>query len=353
MAKPPKIFVSYSHKDRAWLERLQVHFKALERDGTVDLWDDTEIRYGADWDAEIESALDHAKAAILLVSADFLASDYIINEELKDLLEAGEKKGLLNLMVILRPCMLGKLARFQSINDPEEPLEGMSRVEQEMVFVKLVETIKKVLTVNPEVKIPEPGRQRDQKNTPTPYLKLRVSHKDNPDQSPNTHEFHQERITIGRDQANDLRLSDPLKVTSKHHAEITCDNGKLYLTDLNSMNFTHLNDKRLHPHQPYEVQPGSIIRIGQFEIGIESLGTESDDDRTYIEIANPYKNDVEKLFAVLRRIGENYSRETSRRDEVLLQNALRSEMSNTEQNEACLLIARWLLRDIDNSSLPH
>ena len=121
MAGPPKLFVSYCHQDKQWLERLQVHFKALERDGTIDVWDDTDIKMGDDWDEEIEEGLKGAKAAILLVSADFLASDYIVHEELNVLLEA-EKQGLLILMVILRPCILGELSRFQSVNDPARPL---------------------------------------------------------------------------------------------------------------------------------------------------------------------------------------------------------------------------------------
>lgn len=222
MAIPPKIFVSYSHKDKVWLKRLQVHFKALERDGSVDLWDDTEIKYGADWDAEIAISLDHAKAAILLVSADFLASDYIIKEELKDLLEAGEKRGLLNLMVILRPCVLGKLGRFQLMNNPEEPLEGMNIVEQEKVFVNLVETIKKVLTINPKTSVQEPQKRNELQNLLIPHLRLGVNLTKMPNQPTDVRAFHQEHISIDRDPASDLLLSDPHnKVISKQHAEIT------------------------------------------------------------------------------------------------------------------------------------
>ncbi len=49
MATRPKIFISYSHEDKEWLERLLVHLKPLERGGTIDLWDDTRIKTGDRW----------------------------------------------------------------------------------------------------------------------------------------------------------------------------------------------------------------------------------------------------------------------------------------------------------------
>lgn len=65
------VFVSHSHKDRKYLERLQVHLTALACKGTIDLWNDTKITPGANWCKEVKSAIEAAAVAVLLVSADF------------------------------------------------------------------------------------------------------------------------------------------------------------------------------------------------------------------------------------------------------------------------------------------
>lgn len=80
--KSRNVFVSYSHKDSAHLERLRVHLKPLEKLGVVDVWDDTKIKVGNDWKKEIDAALHQAAIAVLIVSADFLASDFIVDNEL-------------------------------------------------------------------------------------------------------------------------------------------------------------------------------------------------------------------------------------------------------------------------------
>src|SRR5271170_5638040 len=99
-----KVFVSYSHADEVWLKRLQIHLKPLHRQGLVDLWDDTRIAPGQKWKFEIESAINSAAVAILLVSADFLASDFIDKDELPPLLAAAEDKGTMILPLIIGPC---------------------------------------------------------------------------------------------------------------------------------------------------------------------------------------------------------------------------------------------------------
>ena len=98
-----KLFVSYSHRDRPWLERLKVHLALLQRNGFVHMWSDTRIEIGARWQEEIELALTESRAAVLLVSADFLASDFIWNEEMPRIL-AHQKEGMAVLPLIARPC---------------------------------------------------------------------------------------------------------------------------------------------------------------------------------------------------------------------------------------------------------
>lgn len=144
MDKRTQVFISYSHSDGHWLERLKVHLRPLVRDSTVEIWDDTQIEPGADWAAEIQLALSRAKVAILLVSADFMASDFIAYNELSPLLRAAEEDGAIVLPVILSASSFPRterLARFQAVNDPARPLLGMSPVEQEAVFDKVGEHV--------------------------------------------------------------------------------------------------------------------------------------------------------------------------------------------------------------------
>ena len=88
------VFVSYSHKDAKWLERIRVHLRPLERQGIVGLWDDTRIRPGTNWRDEIAQALETACSAVLLVSANFLASDFCSEDELSQLFQRACDRGV-------------------------------------------------------------------------------------------------------------------------------------------------------------------------------------------------------------------------------------------------------------------
>lgn len=139
-----RLFISYSHSDADCLARLLVHLKPLERQGLVDCWSDKKIRAGDKWRSELDSNLEFAAVAILLVSADFLASDFIVNNELPPLLMKAEANGLRILPVILKPCGFHRdkiLQSFQAINDPSAPLLGLSVIGQEALYDSVAEEV--------------------------------------------------------------------------------------------------------------------------------------------------------------------------------------------------------------------
>jgi len=143
-SKQKTLFVSYSHKDTEYLDRLKVHLKPLERKGTMQLWSDTLIQGGEKWKEEIEKALDKSAIAILLISADFLASDFIVNKELQPLLKNAENKGTIIIPVVLKPCRFLRepsISQFQSINDPQTPLCKMNEYEKEDIYERLSQRI--------------------------------------------------------------------------------------------------------------------------------------------------------------------------------------------------------------------
>src|SRR5712692_718142 len=109
------IFVSYSHFDNWWLEELKRYFKPLERSERVALWDDTRIQPGEEWQNEIKEALQRAKIAILLVSQNFINSDFIRNNELPNILKAERECGLKIFWLQIEPSTrCSSIAKFQA-----------------------------------------------------------------------------------------------------------------------------------------------------------------------------------------------------------------------------------------------
>lgn len=139
-----KVFISFNRKDGKYLKILHAHLRYDERAGTIKFWDGTRIEPGSKWRKAIEEALATASIAVLLVSADFLASDFIADEELPYLL-AAEARGMRIYSVILRPCAFHYtvLAQFEAINPPSHPLSTMSEAQQETVWVKLTDVIRR------------------------------------------------------------------------------------------------------------------------------------------------------------------------------------------------------------------
>ncbi len=149
--KNRSVFISYSHNDRIYMDRLLVHLKPLEKEGLIDLWVDTRLKAGDRWKKEITKALNEANVAILLVSADFLASDFIIDNELPPLLRNAEEQGTRIIPLIVKPCRFTRdqsLRHFQAINNPSDALIGLTEAEQESYYDSVAAEVEKTLRIN-------------------------------------------------------------------------------------------------------------------------------------------------------------------------------------------------------------
>ena len=160
--EPGHIFLSYSHKDDArWLEEIKTALKPILRDKPLKLWDDTQgIAPGTLWRSEIDSALASAKAAIFLVSQNFLASDFIHNNELPILLDAAEKHKVLILWIAVSASTVEltapRLASYRPLNsDPTKPLDQFDGPWRNK---ELVTIVKKIAVALEEHRPPPPPR---------------------------------------------------------------------------------------------------------------------------------------------------------------------------------------------------
>jgi internalin A len=141
------IFISYCHEDRAWLNEFRVHLKPFLIDSSTTSWDDEEIQSGEEWSKKIDSAIASARIAVLLVSSDFLNSEFIVQRELPLLLEAKAKRNIALLWVPLRMCAYTEtaIADYQAASNPEEPLASLDQVARDKIWVTLCRTIKTIL----------------------------------------------------------------------------------------------------------------------------------------------------------------------------------------------------------------
>jgi len=140
-----QVFISYSHKDKDWLDRLQIMLKPLVRNGAVSVWAETTLQPGVQWREELEKGLASAKVAVLLVSDHFLASDFIAQEELPPLLTAAKKEGVRILWVYLRPCLYEAtpIAGYQAGHNIKKALVELPEPDQQVVLLAVAKAIQK------------------------------------------------------------------------------------------------------------------------------------------------------------------------------------------------------------------
>src|SRR6266516_5603612 len=122
--EPVSMLISYAHEDEPLRKQLQKHLSLLQRQGLVSAWQDRQITAGTHWAQEIDEHLKSASIILLLVSADFLASDYCYGIEMQRALERDEAGQAKVIPIVLRPCDWkdAPFARLQALPTDAYPI---------------------------------------------------------------------------------------------------------------------------------------------------------------------------------------------------------------------------------------
>jgi TIR domain/Sulfatase-modifying factor enzyme 1/Domain of unknown function (DUF4062) len=157
------VFISYSHADQKWLDRLEEMLVPLVRGG-LDIWSDKQIEAGDDWRKEIEDQLSKATVAVLLVSPEFIASDFIHKKELPPLLEAARQKGLRVLWVPISDSLYERtpIGSYQAAHPPKSPLSGIKgRANQDKALKAIAFEIERAIQEHPSLELNESFKPQD------------------------------------------------------------------------------------------------------------------------------------------------------------------------------------------------
>jgi hypothetical protein len=161
-ARAPRVFLSYSHRDEPILEALLPYLATLEREGLVAVWSDRQIQGGERWREAIDTALDAATIAVLLISQEFLASPFVRDEELPRILEQQLAGQMTILPVFVSPSTVTSdsviirdaqglerrivLGELQGFGAPDMTLSELELAERQRCFVELHNRIRALAT---------------------------------------------------------------------------------------------------------------------------------------------------------------------------------------------------------------
>jgi hypothetical protein len=141
------VFISYSHKDAEWLGKVKMFLRPLEDRGLLRIWDDTNLRPGSQWLDEIKFSLESAQVGVLLITQNFLTSEFIIQKEFPVLLEKAKDRGCLIFWIAVSTSTWNdsELSRFQAANDPNHPLDTLTEPEQNRVLTSIYSRMKEAV----------------------------------------------------------------------------------------------------------------------------------------------------------------------------------------------------------------
>ncbi|MFC4212658.1 toll/interleukin-1 receptor domain-containing protein [Pedobacter lithocola] len=148
-----KAFISYSHRDENYLERLKVHLAQMKRENMIDEWTDKEIHAGSSLENEINGALASSQIFLALVSPDYLASNYCFEKEFEAALQLQEEGELIIVPIIVEHCEWQKtpFGKLKAIPKDGKPISDYTNPNN--AFLTVVDELRRLIETKPQVYI--------------------------------------------------------------------------------------------------------------------------------------------------------------------------------------------------------
>jgi hypothetical protein len=144
MSQRERLFISYSHEDKRWLACVREQLAVLEREGLIDVFEDTRIGAGEDWFGRLHEEMLRAMVGVLLISAPFLTSAFIREQEIPTLFAKHEQGGMKIYPLLVRPCpwqQVKWLARLQIRPLGAKPISTLRGAAREQVLADVATEI--------------------------------------------------------------------------------------------------------------------------------------------------------------------------------------------------------------------
>ncbi len=139
-----KVFISYEHKDMLYKDELEKRLIPFKRNGIIESWSDQQILPGAEWQREIKDAIENSQLILFLISPDFIASEYIYDQEISRALDRYRKREVMIIPIILRPTDYSSLeiSKFQALPKDGHPISTSQ--DQDSAWLDVINQLGKI-----------------------------------------------------------------------------------------------------------------------------------------------------------------------------------------------------------------
>lgn len=143
-----KIFISYSHDNAKWLEKLRKHLNHLSKHAQIEYWSDKNIVPGTSFHDEMKQAMEVTRIAVLLVTPEYLDSEFICDEALPYFVEMFQKQeiDIFWIPISASSYQLSQLKDIPSIHTPKEPLDTLTQPRLDEILTRMVKNITKIMS---------------------------------------------------------------------------------------------------------------------------------------------------------------------------------------------------------------